>query len=84
VAPTPRTNLRSVAAAVLASWDDEENRTIDIVAALDAPMTALRTLLAERLLLTAAPPRKPREGTKQEAALTLFRRTQRATTVHIM
>ena len=84
VAPAPRANLRSAAAAVLAAWDDQNNRDTDIIAALEAPMDALRALLAEKAPRTAGTPRKPREGTKQEAVLTLLRRTEGATIAQIM
>jgi hypothetical protein len=84
VAPPPRANLRSAAAAVLAAWDDEENRATDIIAALEAPMEALRSLLAEPAPRTAGAPRKPREGTKQGAVLTLLRRTEGATIAQII
>ena len=84
VAPTARVNLHTAAAAVLAAWDDEENRTTDIIAALEAPMDALRTLLAGPAPRAAGTPRKPREGTKQEAVLTLLRRTEGATIAQII
>ncbi len=84
VAATPRANLRTAAAAVLATWDDQNNRDTDIIAALEAPMDALRTLLAEKAPRTAGTPRKPREGTKQEAVLALLRRTEGATIAQIM
>ena len=84
LAPTPRANIRTVAAAVLAAWDDQGNRDTDIIAALEAPMDALRTLLAEKAPRDAATPRKPREGTKQEAVLALLRRTEGATIAQIM
>ncbi len=84
VAPTPRGNLRAAAAAVLAAWDDQANRDTDIIAALEAPMDALRTLLAEKAPRDATAPRKPREGTKQEAVLTMLRRTEGATIAQIM
>ena len=84
VAPTPRTNLRSAAAAVLAAWDDQDNRDAGIIAALEAPMEALRSLLAEKAPRVTNVPRKPREGTKQEAVLTLLRRTEGATIAQIM
>ncbi len=82
-APTPRANLRAAAAAVLAAWDDQDNRDTDIIAALEAPMEALRTLLAEKTPRDATAPRKPREGTKQEAVLALLRRTEGATIAQI-
>ncbi|MCX7379889.1 MAG: DUF3489 domain-containing protein [Alphaproteobacteria bacterium] len=83
VAPTPRTNLRAAAAAVLAAWDDQDNRDTDIIAALEVPMEALRTLLAGTAPRAIAAPRKPREGTKQEAVLALLRRAEGATVVQI-
>jgi len=84
VAPTPRTNLRTAAAAVLATWDDQDNRDTDIIAALEAPMEALRAMLAANAPREATAPRKPREGTKQEAVLALLRRTEGATVAQIM
>ena len=50
VAPTPasRASPRDAAAVVLAAWNDEANRETDIIAALDAPTEALRTLLANK------------------------------------
>ena len=47
-------------------------------------MEALRTLLAANAPREATAPRKPREGTKQEAVLTLLRRTEGATITQIM
>ena len=85
-APTARATLRDAAAAVLAAWDDEANREADIIGALDAPMAALRALLAgkaARAPRDAAAPRKPRTGTKQEAVLTLLRRPEGATVAQI-
>ena len=83
-APTARTNLRTAAAAVLAAWDDQDNRDTDIIAALEAPMEALRILLAGSTTREAAAPRKPREGTKQEAVIVLLRRSEGATIAQII
>ncbi|MFC3002990.1 DUF3489 domain-containing protein [Falsiroseomonas tokyonensis] len=83
---TPRTSLRDAAAAVLAAWDDEANRATDMIAALNAPMEALRTLLAgkpARAPRDAGAPRKPREGTKQEQVLAMLRRPEGATVAQI-
>ena len=83
---TPRTGLRDAAAAVLAAWDAEANRAGDMVGALDAPMEALRTLLAgkpARAPREAGAPRKPREGTKQEQVLAMLRRPEGATVAQI-
>jgi hypothetical protein len=82
-----RGNLRDVATAVLAAWDDEANRATDIVAALDGPMQALRAMLAgkpERAPRDASTPRKPREGTKQETVLAMLRREEGATIAQIV
>jgi hypothetical protein len=83
---TPRGSLRDAAAAVLATWDDEANRAGDMIGALDAPMAVLRTLLAGKAARVArepGAPRKPREGTKQEAVLAMLRRPEGATVVQI-
>jgi len=83
---TPRTSLRDAAAAILAAWDDEANREGDMIGALDAPMEALRTLLAgkpARAPRDASAPRKPREGTKQEQVLAMLRRPEGATVAQI-
>ena len=82
-ASTPRNTLRATAMAVLAARDDQDNRDTDIIAALEAPMTALRALLADKAPRAEGEPRKPREGTKQEAVLTLLRRTEGATIAQI-
>ena len=84
LASTPKANLHAAAAAVLAAWDGQDNRDTDIIAALGAPMDVLRALVAEKATRDAATPRKPREGTKQEAVLTLLRRTEGATIAQIM
>ena len=84
VAPAPRANLRSAAAAVLAAWDDQDNRDADIIAALEAPMEALRILLAGTSKREATTLRKPREGTKHEAVITLLRRDEGATIAQVI
>ncbi|WP_233256282.1 DUF3489 domain-containing protein [Falsiroseomonas bella] len=84
--PAPRASLRDAAAAVLAAWDDEANRETDIITALDGPMQALRAALAgkpPRQAREPGAPRKPREGTKQEAVLALLRREEGATIAQI-
>lgn len=83
----PRTSLRDAAAAVLAAWDDEASREADMIGALDAPMEALRTLLAGKSARTPREPggpRKAREGTKQEQVLTMLRRPEGATVAQIV
>jgi hypothetical protein len=85
-AATPRASLRDAAAAILATWDDEANRDGDMIGALDAPMEALRTLLAgkpARVAREPGAPRKPREGTKQEQVLAMLRRPEGATVAQI-
>lgn len=57
-----------------------------MIGALDAPMEALRTLLAgkpARAPRDSAAPRKPREGTKQEQVLAMLRRPEGATVAQI-
>ena len=83
---TPRATLRDAAAAILAAWDDEANREGDMIGALDAPMDALRALLAGKPARTprqSGAPRKPREGTKQEQVLAMLRRPEGATVAQI-
>jgi hypothetical protein len=85
-AATPRASLRDAAAAILAAWDDEANRESDMIGALDAPIEALRTLLAgkpARVAREPGAPRKPREGTKQEQVLAMLRRPEGATVAQI-
>jgi len=85
-AATPRTNLRDAAAAILAAWDDEANREGDMIGALDAPMEALRALLAgksARVDRELRAPRKPRLGTKQEQVLAMLRRPEGAAVAQI-
>ncbi|HYZ32759.1 MAG TPA: DUF3489 domain-containing protein [Crenalkalicoccus sp.] len=89
--PTAKSSLRVAAAAVLAAWDDEAVRgmprtTTDIIAGLDGPMQALRAALAgkpPRATREPGAPRKPREGTKQEAVLAMLRRPEGATVAQI-
>ena len=88
--PAPRASLRDTAAAILAAWDDQAARfgthEGDLIGALDAPIAALRTLLAGKHARTprnANEPRKPREGTKQELVLAMLRRPEGATVAQI-
>jgi hypothetical protein len=89
-ATTPRASLRDTAAAILAAWDDQAARfgthDGDLIGALDAPIAALRILLAgkpARAPRDASAPRKPREGTKQEQVLAMLRRPEGATVAQI-
>ncbi len=82
-APT-RATLRTAAQAVLDAWNDEVNRETDIIGALEGPMAALRTALAERATQTRSTgSRPPRTGTKQEAVLAMLRRPDGATVAQI-
>jgi len=89
-AATPRANLRGAATAVLAAWDDQAGRfgthEGDMIGALDAPIAALRAMLAakpDRTQREPGTPRKPREGTKQEQVLAMLRRSEGATVAQI-
>ena len=82
----PTASLRAAAQRLLAAWDDEANREGDMIGALDGPMAALRAALASKpARVTRAPgaPRRPREGTKQEAVLALLRRPEGATVAQV-
>ena len=88
--PAPRASLRDTAAAILAAWDDQAARfgthEGDLIGALDAPIAALRILLAgkpARAPRDAKAPHKPREGTKQEQVLAMLRRPEGATVAQI-
>ena len=83
--PPPVTRgLAAAAHAVLDAWNDETNREIDIIGALEAPMAALSIALAGKPERPAGAPRPPREGTKQQAVLALLRRQEGATIAQIM
>jgi len=82
-APAP-TTLRQAVQAVLVAWTDETNRETDMITALEGPMAALRIALAGTPACLIATPRSPREGTKQQAVLTLLRRDEGATIAQIM
>ena len=78
----PRANLRDAAAAVLEEWDDRDNNQYGLPAAIER----LRAALATKPGRPAREPgatRKPREGTKQEAVLTMLRRAEGATVAQI-
>ena len=76
--------LAAAARAVLDAWNDETNREIDMIGALEGPMAALSMALAGRPGRPAGAPRPPREGTKQQAVLALLRRDDGATIAQIM
>jgi hypothetical protein len=76
--------LAAAAQAVLDAWNDETNREIDMIGALEGPMAALSIALAGKPERSAGAPRPPREGTKQQAVLALLRRDEGATIAQIM
>jgi hypothetical protein len=73
-----RPNLRDAACALLAAWDANDGVAL-------AP--AVANLRAAMPIRTTAPrsigPRQPRQGTKQEAVLTLLRRPKGATVAQV-
>ena len=89
-AAMPRARLRGAATAVLEAWDDQAGRfgthEGDMIGALDAPIAALRAMLAgkpARVAREPGTPRQPREGTKQEQVLAMLRRPEGATVAQI-
>ncbi len=74
-----RISLRDAAQRVLAAWDDEANQRYDLADAVDV----LRAALASKALRKPGVPRKPREGTKQEAVLAMLRRPEGATVAQV-
>jgi hypothetical protein len=83
-APTRGASLRTAAEAVLDAWDrgDWENPRHGLAVLIDR----LRAALASPTRARREPgaPRKPREGTKQEAVLALLRREEGATIAQII
>jgi hypothetical protein len=76
-ATQPSTRLREVAAATVAAWEAQDG--------LEQALSALKAALGGRApARTPGAPRKPREGTKQEAVLTLLRRDEGATIAQVM
>jgi hypothetical protein len=88
--PLQRASLHEAAAAVLAAWDapGSGHAGLPLAEDLSEPMERLRSLLARRRSpgrpLAAGAARVPREGTKQEAVLTLLRRAEGATVAQVM
>jgi hypothetical protein len=86
--PVQRSSLRD-AAAVLAAWDaaGSGQAGLPLAGDLGEPMERLRGLLARRQPGSqphvAGAPRSPREGTKQQAVLTLLRRPEGVTVVQV-
>jgi hypothetical protein len=80
--PGPRASLRDAAAAVLEEWDDRDNNQYGLPEAIERLRAALA---AKPGRPTGEPgaPRKPREGTKQQAVLAMLRRDEGATVAQI-
>jgi hypothetical protein len=77
-----RASLRDTAAAVLEEWDDRDNNQYGLPEAIERLRAALATKPGRHAGQPGAP-RKPREGTKQEAVLTMLRRAEGATVAQI-
>ena len=79
----PRVSLRGSASALLLAWD-----ACPAQSTTDNPISraveALRAALQDRQARTSRSPGVPRQGTKQEAVLTLLRRPEGATIAQIM
>jgi hypothetical protein len=80
-ASSTRARLRNAAQRVLSAWDDEASQCADLPDAI----AAIRAILVKGApaARTAAGPRKPREGTKQQQVLALLRRTEGATVAQV-
>ena len=81
--PQPRASLRDAATALLVAWDAGLERP-----ALPTSIEALRAALMRggptRPPRDPSAPRTPREGTKQQAVLTLLRREEGATIAQVV
>ena len=80
--PAPRGSLRHAAVAVLEEWDDRDNQQYGLPEAIERLRAALAAK-PSRPAGEAGAPRKPREGTKQQAVLNLLRREEGATVAQI-
>ena len=80
--PKATVTLRAAAQRVLDTWDDDATMRTDLPIAIDALRAALATKPGRPSRGPGAP-RKPREGTKQEAVLTLLRRPEGATVAQV-
>jgi hypothetical protein len=80
--PGPRGSLRDAAAAVLEEWDDRDNQQYGLPEAIERLRAALATKPGRPAREPGAP-RKPREGTKQQAVLAMLRREEGATVAQI-
>jgi hypothetical protein len=76
-APQPRKGLREAATATVAAWEAQDR--------LEAALASLKAALGRGASTpTPGAARKPREGTKQEAVLTLLRQVEGATIAQVM
>jgi len=80
--PAPRASLRDAAAAVLEEWDDRDNNQYGLPEAIERLRAALAAKPGRPAREPGAP-RKPREGTKQQAVLAMLRREEGATVAQI-
>jgi hypothetical protein len=78
----PRASLSDAAAAVLEEWDDRDNNQYGLPEAIERLRATMATKPGRPGREPGAP-RKPREGTKQEAVLTMLRRDEGATVAQI-
>ncbi|MBI0539752.1 DUF3489 domain-containing protein [Roseomonas sp. KE2513] len=81
--PQPRSTLRDAATALLVAWDAGVERSA-LPGSIEALRTALSRSTASRPARDPAAPHRPREGTKQQAVLTLLRRSEGATIAQVM
>jgi hypothetical protein len=82
VAPA-RTSLRTAMTALLVAWDAGVERS-GLPVSIEALRAALTRGAANRPAPDPSAPRRPREGTKNQAVLTLLRRPEGATIAGIM
>jgi hypothetical protein len=78
----PRASLRDAAEAVLEEWDDRDNQQYGLPEAIERLRAALAAKSGRPAGETGGP-RKPREGTKQQAVLAMLRREGGATVAQI-
>ncbi|MCR0985290.1 DUF3489 domain-containing protein [Roseomonas populi] len=81
-APQSRTSLRDAATALLVAWDAGLERPA-LPASMEALRAALRRGRATRPPRDPSAPCTPRDGTKQQAVLTLLRRKEGATIAQV-
>ncbi|WP_052402288.1 DUF3489 domain-containing protein [Muricoccus aerilatus] len=81
--PQPCTTLRDAAVALLVAWDAGVERSA-LPASIEALRAALNRSRAGRPVRDPSAARRPREGTKQQAVLTLLRRAEGTTIAQVM